>query len=129
MQLKSGDRRVFVGSRLDRLYGDYVWWLCDRGADAAVEDWDEAYIFCNVFREPLFASLRVESVYAHLARMKRLVPGLPAAMTPHWFRHTHATALLTRRVASDSTAGGFSTGGVIPVASRSWDFGWCRWKW
>ena len=94
LQLKSGARRVFVGSRLDRLYGDYVWWLCDRGADAAVEDWDEAYIFCNVFREPLFAALRVESVYAHLARMKRLVPGLPAAMTPHWFRHTHATALL-----------------------------------
>lgn len=94
LQLKSGARRVFVGSRLDRLYGDYVWWLCDRGADAVVEDWYAAYIFCNVVREPMFAPLRPESVYAHLDRMKRLVPGLPAAMTPHWFRHTHATALL-----------------------------------
>lgn len=94
LQLKSGARRLFVGSRLDRLYGDYVWWLCDRGADAAVEDWDSAYLFCNVFREPLFSPLRVESVYAHLARMKRLVPQLPGSMTPHWFRHTHATALL-----------------------------------
>ncbi len=27
---KSGSRRVHVGSRLDRLYGDYVWWLCDQ---------------------------------------------------------------------------------------------------
>jgi len=64
------------------------------GADAVVEDWDASYIFCNVFREPMFAALRAESVYAHLGRMKRLVPELPAAMTPHWFRHTHATALL-----------------------------------
>lgn len=59
-----------------------------------IEDWDAGYIFCNVFREPLFGPLRTESVYAHLSRMKRLVPELPPAMTPHWFRHTHATALL-----------------------------------
>lgn len=26
--------------------------------------------------------------------MKRKVPQLPEAMTPHWFRHSHATALL-----------------------------------
>lgn len=94
LQLKSGARRVFIGSQLDRLYGDYVWWLCDHGADAIVEDWDSAYIFCNVFREPLFRALRPESVYAHLDRMKRLLPDLPTAMTPHWFRHTHATGLL-----------------------------------
>lgn len=94
LQLKSGARTVFVGSRLDRLYGDYVWWLCDRGADAAIEDWDANYIFCNVYRQPLFAPLRTESVYKHLDRMKRLVPELPPAVTPHWFRHTHATALL-----------------------------------
>lgn len=91
---KSGARSVFVSSRLDRLYGDYVWWLCDRGADVVIEDWDAAYIFCNVFRKPFFAPLRTESVYAHLNRMKRLVPQVPEAMTPHWFRHTHATALL-----------------------------------
>lgn len=94
VQLKSGARRVFIGSRLDRLYGDYMWWLCDRGADAVIDDWDTAYIFCNAFREPRFAALRPESVYAHLERMKRRVPGVPATMTPHWFRHTHATALL-----------------------------------
>ncbi|CAM3420911.1 tyrosine-type recombinase/integrase [Mycobacterium frederiksbergense] len=91
---KSGARRVHIGSRLDRLYADYVWWLCDQGADALVEDWDSAYIFCNTRRQPLFGPLRPESVYAHLRAVKRRLPQLPAAMTPHWFRHTHATALL-----------------------------------
>jgi integrase len=94
LSVKSGPRRVFIGSRLDRLYGDYVWWLCDRGADAAVNDWDSAYIFCNIKREPMFGPLRPESVYDHLYSMKRRVPGLPKKLSPHWFRHTHATALL-----------------------------------
>jgi site-specific recombinase XerD len=91
---KSGYRRVFIGSRLDRLYGDYVWALCELGADAALKDWGSAYVFCNTARQPLFAPLRPESVYRHLEVMKRRVPKLPAGMTPHWFRHTHATALL-----------------------------------
>jgi integrase len=91
---KSGSRRVHIGSRLDRLYGDYVWWLCDRGADALIDDWDTGYIFCNTRREPLYGPLRTEAVYAHLRSVKRRLPHLPAAMTPHWFRHTHATALL-----------------------------------
>ena len=91
---KSGGRRVFIGSKLDQLYSDYVWWLCELGADAAIEDWDAAYVFCNALRAPLFKPLRPESVYAHLASVKRRQPGVPRAMTPHWFRHTHATALL-----------------------------------
>jgi integrase len=45
-------------------------------------------------RQPMFGPLRPESIYAHLASMKRRVPALPARLTPHWFRHTHATALL-----------------------------------
>ena len=49
---KSGSRRIHIGSRLDRLYGDYVWWLCDQGADALIDDWDRSYIFCNTRREP-----------------------------------------------------------------------------
>ncbi|WP_436739824.1 tyrosine-type recombinase/integrase [Streptomyces sp. BBFR102] len=35
-----------------------------------------------------------QSVYKHLAARKRHVPGLPPDMTLHWYRHTHATALL-----------------------------------
>lgn len=94
LSTKSGSRRVHIGSRLDRLYADYVWWLCDRGADVLVDDWDTAYIFCNTQRQPLFGPLRPESVYAHLRSVKRRLPQLPTPMTPHWFRHTHATALL-----------------------------------
>jgi integrase len=71
-----------------------VWWLCDQGADALIHDWDTGYIFCNTRREPLYGPLRTESVYAHLRSVKRRLPQLPATMTPHWFRHTHATALL-----------------------------------
>ncbi|SKX63923.1 transposase [Mycobacteroides abscessus subsp. abscessus] len=91
---KSGSRRVHVGSRLDRLYGDYVWWLCDRGADVVINDWDSSYIFCNTQRGPLYGPLRAETVYAHLGSVKRRLPQLPSAATPHWFRHSHATALL-----------------------------------
>lgn len=94
LSAKSGQREVHIGSRLDRLYADYVWWLCERGADVAVDDWDSAYIFCNTTRARLFAPLRTESVYAHLRSLKRRNIGIPASMTPHWFRHTHATALL-----------------------------------
>lgn len=94
LSIKTGERDVHIGSRLDQLYADYVWWLCDRGADAALDDWDSSYIFCNTMRAPLFAPLRVESVYGHLTSMKKRVPLLPSEMTPHWFRHTHATALL-----------------------------------
>lgn len=94
MRAKSGYRRVFIGSDLDRLYGDYVWLLCELGADVVLPDWDSAYIFCNLHRGEQFAPLRSESVYKHLDSMKKRLLRLPAAMTPHWYRHTHATALL-----------------------------------
>jgi site-specific recombinase XerD len=88
--LKSGPRRVHVGSALDRLYGDYVWMLCERGADLGVQDWDSSYVFVNTTREPLFAPMRPESIYAHLRALKRRSLGLPEAMTPHWFRRAAA---------------------------------------
>lgn len=91
---KSGDRQIHIGSRLDRLYGDYIWWLCDRGADAVIDDWDSSYIFCNIYGGKPYAALRPEAVYAHLRVLKRRLPQLDSMMTPHWFRHTHATALL-----------------------------------
>lgn len=91
---KSGYRRVHIGSGLDRLYGEWVWALCEMGADVEVADWDSSYVFCNLHRGRRFSPLRPESVYKHLAAMKKQVPQLPAEATPHWFRHTHATALL-----------------------------------
>ncbi|WP_433237544.1 tyrosine-type recombinase/integrase [Streptosporangium sp. CA-135522] len=94
VRAKSGYRRVFIGSELDRLYGDYVWALCELGADVEIDDWDSAYVFCNLHRGTRFGLLRAEVVYKHLDATKKRVPALPAAMTPHWYRHTHATALL-----------------------------------
>ncbi|WP_345680226.1 tyrosine-type recombinase/integrase [Yinghuangia aomiensis] len=94
VRAKSGYRRIFVGSALDRLYGDWVWALCEAGADVEVEDWDDAYIFCNLHRGRRFAPLRPESVYKHLGARRGQLPSLPREMTPHWYRHTHATALL-----------------------------------
>ncbi|MBZ6081540.1 site-specific integrase [Streptomyces olivaceus] len=94
VRAKSGHRRVFVGSALDRLYGDWVWALCEAGADVELGDWDDAYIFCNLRRGSRFAPIRPESVYKHLGVVKRRLPAVPHGMTPHWYRHTHATALL-----------------------------------
>lgn len=91
---KSGFRRIHIGSSLDRLYGEWVWALCEAGADAALADWDSAYIFCNLHHGERFAPLSPGSVYKHLGSMRKRVPVLPADMTPHWFRHTHATGLL-----------------------------------
>lgn len=94
LRAKSGYRRVYVGSALDRLYEDWVWELCEAGADVEMDDWDNAYIFCNLHRGRRFAPIRPESVYKHLGAVKRQLPSLPGQMAPHWYRHTHATALL-----------------------------------
>ncbi|GEM_PF-7022240 len=42
-----------------------------------------------------FSLLRPETVYAKVRTIKaHLGPACPAGWTPHWFRHTHASALL-----------------------------------
>ena len=42
-----------------------------------------------------FAPWRPESVYDLVGRLRRDLAGrVPAAWTPHWMRHSHATALL-----------------------------------
>ncbi|MGW3627952.1 tyrosine-type recombinase/integrase [Streptomyces sp. NPDC000880] len=94
LRAKSGYRRIFISSALDRLYGDWVWALCEAGADIELDDWDGSYIFCNLHRGRRFAPLRPESVYKHLSAQKDHLRSLPVEMTPHWYRHTHATALL-----------------------------------
>ena len=96
LRVKGGAyRKLYISDELDRLYGDYLVELCERGADAAVEDLDAAYVFVNLEREPRFSPMRVESVYALVRRLRRELAGVvPVAWTPHWFRHSHATALL-----------------------------------
>lgn len=96
LRVKGGAyRKLYISDELDRLYGDYLVELCERGADAAVADLDAAYVFVNLDREPRFSPMRVESVYALVGRLRRQLAGVvPVAWTPHWFRHSHATALL-----------------------------------
>jgi len=90
-----GYRKLYVSAELDSLYGEYVWQLCEAGADLAAADLDEACVFVNLSREPRFAPWRPESVYDLVRRLRRQLAGqVPAGWTPHWFRHSHASALL-----------------------------------
>jgi site-specific recombinase XerD len=88
-------RRIYVSDSLERLYSDYLWLLSD-AADAAGRVLEDGwFVFVNLQREPRFRALRPESVYSLLRRLRRrLGDAVPEEVTPHWFRHTHATALL-----------------------------------
>ncbi len=95
VRAKSGYRRLYVSDDLDRLYGEYVWQLCEAGADLATDDFDASYIFVNLDREPRFAPWRPDSVYDLVDRLRRQLAGqVPKKWSPHWYRHSHATALL-----------------------------------
>jgi integrase len=88
-------RRVFISDELDRLYGEYLWRLCEAGFDLQVADVDAAPVFVNLAGGARFAPWRPESVYDLGGRLRRGLAGqVPAAWTPHWLRHSHATALL-----------------------------------
>jgi integrase len=101
LRVKNGGyRRIYISDELDRLYGEYLWWLCDAGADEAVGDLDSWWVFVNLAREPRFSPLRAETVAWQVRRLRRRFPDqLPAGFTPHWLRHTHATALLLSGIA------------------------------
>lgn len=95
VRAKSGYRRIFVSDRLERLYGEWVWQVSEIAADAGHELTDEGYVFVNFARRPYFSPTRPETVYDRVRRLKRRFgAALPSAWTPHWLRHTHATALL-----------------------------------
>ena len=101
LRVKNGGyRRIYISDELDRLYGEYLWQLCDAGADEAVGGLDGWWVFVNLAREPRFSPLRAETVAWQVRRLRRDLEGrVPAAFTPHWLRHTHATALLLSGVA------------------------------
>ena len=93
--------KIYVSDELDRLYGEYLWRLCDAGADEAVGDLDSWWVFVNLAREPRFAAAaggdgRVAGPPA-APPVRR--PSCRPAFTPHWLRHTHATALLMSGIA------------------------------
>lgn len=83
LRSKSGrQRRIYVGDDLAGLYGAYVWELVEAGIDVDVTDLPNHFVFVNVGGQPLFAPMRVESVYARVRSLTRQT-GLPAGWTPH----------------------------------------------
>lgn len=97
-RIKSGQyRTIYVGDDLEALYAEYVWRLVDAGADMTVKDFPTSFVFVNsdTSRGEPFRPLRMETIYAAVRAIKRLHEGsFVNSWTPHWFRHTHATALL-----------------------------------
>jgi integrase len=89
LRVKNGGyRKIYVSDELDRLCGEYLWQLCDTGADVAVGDLDSWWMFVNLAREPRFAPLRAETVAWQVRRLRRDLEGrVPAAFAPHWLRH------------------------------------------
>ena len=87
-------RRIYVGDDLAALYSAYTWELVEAGIDVDITDVANHFVFVNVGAQPLFAPMRVESVYARVRSLTRHQPELQVGWSPHWLRHTHATALL-----------------------------------
>ena len=86
-------RRVYVGADLERLFADYVTHLACRAAETGIAVTAEYPLWVNLDRPPLLAALREETVRDKTDTLRRKGIG-PTGWTPHWFRHSHATALL-----------------------------------
>ncbi|AFM20033.1 site-specific recombinase XerD (plasmid) [Mycolicibacterium chubuense NBB4] len=86
-------RRVYVGADLERLFADYLTDIACRAAESGIALTETCPLLVNVARPPLLAALRETTVREKVATLRRRGIG-PPGWTPHWFRHTHATALL-----------------------------------
>jgi site-specific recombinase XerD len=87
-------RRIYISDELERLHSEYVWQLCDAGAHQEV-DLAGHFVMVNLRRGQWLAPMRPETVYDKVTSLKRaLGDAVPAGWTPHWLRHTHASALL-----------------------------------
>ena len=94
-RVKSGRaRRIYIGDDLEALYSAYVWELVDAGIDLDIPDLAGHFVFVNTSRAPHWSPLRPESVYDRVRSLTRRHDTLPPAWSPHWLRHTHASALL-----------------------------------
>lgn len=85
---------IIISDGLEAVYSQYVWELFEAGVETRVPDLGRWFVFVNVAAEPRFQPMRVESVYRRVRRINADHPELPQSWTPHWLRHTHATALL-----------------------------------
>jgi integrase len=86
-------RRIYVSADLERLFADYLTHLACRAAEtgiAVTADWP---LLVNLQRPPLLAALSEGTIRDKVTALKKKGIG-PPGWTPHWFRHSHATALL-----------------------------------
>jgi integrase len=86
-------RRVYVGSDLERLFADYLTHLSCRASEWGVAVSADSALLVNRQRPPLLAPLREGTVRDKTAALQKKGIG-PPGWTAHWFRHSHATALL-----------------------------------
>jgi integrase len=86
-------RRIYVGADLERLFADYLTHLACRAAALGLAVTADSPLLVNLDRPPLLAAMREGTVRDKVAALKRKGAG-PAGWTPHWFRHSHASALL-----------------------------------
>lgn len=98
VRAKSGARRIYIGDDLVGLYSEFVWQLIAQGADVAVTNLPTHFVFVNLARGERYAAMRPDTVYDKVDTISAARPELPEQWTPHWFRHTHATALLLNGV-------------------------------
>ena len=85
---KSGGRTVPVGPELIRLYADYL--------HEEYGGIDSDHVFVSIWAEPKGHAWSYQAAYDLVLRL-RARTGIP--FDPHWFRHSHATALQVSGVA------------------------------
>jgi integrase len=86
-------RRVYVGNDLERLFADYLTELARRADELGLPLSADDPLLVNLERPPLLGALREGTVRDKVAALRRKDIG-PPGWTPHWLRHSHATALL-----------------------------------
>jgi integrase len=86
-------RRVYVGTDLERLFADYLTHLACRAGAVGIPVSADCPLWVNLDRPPLLRALRETTVRDKTKALRGKGIG-PQGWTPHWFRHTHATALL-----------------------------------
>jgi integrase len=86
-------RRVYIGAGLERLFADYLTHLSCRAAELGIGITTDWALLVNLTRPPLLSAMREGTVRDKTAALRARKIG-PPGWTPHWFRHSHATALL-----------------------------------
>jgi integrase len=86
-------RRIYVGGDLERLFADYLTHLACRAAELGLPVTAGSSLLVNLDRPPFLAAMREGTVRDKVAALKKNGTG-PPGWTPHWFRHSHASALL-----------------------------------